>query len=86
MDAPFLWREITPSDLPTVKAIADQVHPSFPEELAVFAERRQLYPLGMRLLERDGIAIGYLISHPWRLGTLPALNALLRALPPQPDT
>lgn len=80
------WRALTTLDLPAVEAIAAQVHPAFPEDVAVFAERQRLYPDGVRLLELDGVPAGYIISHPWRLGTLPALNSLLGALPDHPDT
>nr|WP_314072680.1 GNAT family N-acetyltransferase [uncultured Roseococcus sp.] len=66
--------------------MAEQVHPSFPEDPAVFTERMQLYPDGMHLLERDGRACGYLVSHPWHAGTAPALNALLQRVPPEADT
>ncbi len=80
------WRAMAPSDLSAVSAVAAQVHPAFPEDPAVFAERLQLYPDGMRLLERRGEACGYLVSHPWRLGAVPALNALLHRLPAEADT
>ncbi|MGV8856758.1 MAG: GNAT family N-acetyltransferase [Devosia sp.] len=80
------WRPLTPSDLPTVAAIAAIVHPGFPEDLAVLAERQQLYPDGTRLLELDGVAAGYVLSHPWRFRQLPALNALLGAIPADADT
>ena len=80
------WRALTTLDLPVVEAIAAKVHPDFPEDVAVFAERQRLYPDGTRLLELDGAPAGYLLSHPWRLGTVPELNALLGAIPPDPDT
>ena len=80
------WRALTTLDLPVVEAIAATVHPSFPEDLAVFAERLRLYPDGARLLELDGVPAGYLLSHPWRLGKMPALNSLLGALPADADT
>jgi len=80
------WRALTTLDLPAVEAIAAKVHPAFPEDMAVFAERQRLYPDGVRLLELDGVPSGYIISHPWRLGTLPALNSLLGALPDHADT
>lgn len=80
------WRALTTFDLPVVEAIAEKVHPGFPEDLAVFAERQQLYPDGTRLLELDGVPSGYILSHPWRFKSLPALNALLGAIPPDADT
>jgi len=80
------WRALTPADLKAVEAIAEIVHPEFPEDGAVFAERQQLYPDGARLLELDGVASGYVLSHPWRFKQLPALNALLGAVPGDADT
>lgn len=80
------WRPLTTLDLPAVEAIAAVVHPGFPEDMAVFAERQRLYPAGARLLEIGGRASGYLISHPFKSGHLPTLNTLLGALPVVSDT
>lgn len=80
------WRALTTLDLPAVEAIAAKVHPNFPEDAAVFAERLRLYPEGTRLLELDGQPSGYILSHPWRFRQLPELNALLGALPADADT
>jgi GNAT superfamily N-acetyltransferase len=80
------WRSLTALDLPDVEAIAAKVHPDFPEDVAVFAERQRLYPEGTRLLELDGVPAGYILSHPWRSGALPELNALLGAIPDDADT
>lgn len=73
------------TDIPSVASIADRVHPAFPEDPAIFAERRQLHPEGCWVLDRDGGLAGYLVSHPWRAGRVPALNALLGCLPSDPD-
>jgi GNAT superfamily N-acetyltransferase len=80
------WRGLTALDLPDVEAIAAKVHPDFPEDMAVFAERQRLYPEGTRLLELDGVPAGYILSHPWRFKALPELNALLGAIPDNADT
>jgi len=77
---------MTQDDLPAVTAIAARVHPEFFEEEAVFVERQRLYGAGTHLLEKGGIASGYILSHPWRLGSLPALNSRLGQLPADPDT
>ena len=66
------WRAMTTLDLPAVEAIAARVHPAFPEDVTVFAERQRLYPDGTLL--------------PWRFGALPALNSLLGAIPADADT
>ncbi len=80
------WRALTTLDLPEVEAIATKVHPSFPEDMAVFAERQRLYPDGARMLELDGVPGGYIFSHPWLFGTLPALGTFLGAIPANADT
>jgi ribosomal protein S18 acetylase RimI-like enzyme len=80
------WRPLAATEIDHVEAIAAVVHPGFFEERAVFAERQRLYPAGTLLLEIDGNACGYILSHPWRRGTVPALNALLGAIPENADT
>ena len=80
------WRPLTALDLPAVETIAATVHPTFPEETAVFAERQRLYPDGARFLELGGNPAGYIFSHPWHYKALPALNALLGAIPEDADT
>jgi predicted N-acetyltransferase YhbS len=80
------WRRMTPADLAAVDAIAAAVHPDHPEEPAVFAERLALHPQGCHLLDGAGGPAGYVLSHPWLLGTPPALNARLGALPATPTT
>jgi GNAT superfamily N-acetyltransferase len=75
------WRAMTTLDLPAVDAIAAVVHPAFPEDIAVFAERLRLYGDGAWLLEIGGAPAGYLLSHPWPAGTMPRLNHLYRMLP-----
>lgn len=80
------WRSMSVSDLQRVLIVAAQVHAAYPEDAAVFAERLRLYPAGCRVLEIEGQVAGYIISHPWRLGTPPTLNSLLGALPANADT
>jgi len=46
-----IWRPMTPADLPALLAIADIVHPSYPEDAAVFEERLALFPAGCLVLE-----------------------------------
>ncbi len=83
---PIHWRSLTTLDLPAVESIAAEVHPDFPEDTAVFAERQRLYPDGTRLLELAGRPSGYILSHPWRLGRIPALNSSLGGIPADADT
>lgn len=77
------WRPMTATDLPAVMAVAGVVHPGYPEDAAVFAERLRLFPDGCLVLEqRDGLR-GYVVSHPWHRAVPPALNSLLGGLPVQ---
>jgi ribosomal protein S18 acetylase RimI-like enzyme len=72
---------MTAADLPAVMAVAAQVHPDYPEGEAVFAERLALHSAGCLLLAGGEGLAGYVLSHPWRLGQVPALDSLLDALP-----
>ncbi|RYE34030.1 MAG: GNAT family N-acetyltransferase [Hyphomicrobiales bacterium] len=73
---------MAPADLPAVMAIAAVVHPGYPEDEAVFAERLRLAPQGCYVLGGEGCALrGYLVSHPWPAGIVPALNSLLGEIP-----
>lgn len=79
------WRPMAPADLPAMLAIADIVHPAYPEDAAVFEERLALYPDGCLVLEMSGRPVGYIVSHPWA-GAPPKLNSMLGALPVNPAT
>ena len=80
------WRPMQPSDLPAVAAVAEQMHPNYPERPEIFAERLSLYPAGCHVLARDGDIMGYVLSHPWRAFNPPKLDTKLNALPPKPNT
>jgi GNAT superfamily N-acetyltransferase len=80
------WRRMTAFDLPEVETIAGVVHPDFFEAPEIFIERQKLYPAGTRVLELGERLAGYVLSHPWRFGSLPALNVPLGALPEGADT
>jgi len=80
------WRAMTGYDIDAVFSIANQVHPGFFEAREVLAERLELYRNGCYLLEVSERPAGYVLSHPWRRGSLPALNTLLGALPPDADS
>jgi GNAT superfamily N-acetyltransferase len=77
---------MTGPDSRAVAAIAHVVHPGFPEDEAIVAERLALAPDGCRVLEGPNGPLGYAVSHPWREGQPPSLNTLLGRLPAQPDT
>jgi ribosomal protein S18 acetylase RimI-like enzyme len=80
------WRAMTGYDVAAVSAIAASVHPNFPESDEVLAERQVLYHHGTYLLEVNERPVGYVLSHPWMLGTLPALNTQLGSIPASVDT
>lgn len=80
------WRPLLPADLPAVSAIAAAVHPDYPEDDAVFADRQAIAPQFCFLLERDGAPAGYVLAHPFQLGVIPALNTVLNIIPAAPDT
>ena len=81
-----VWRAMTGYDLPAVAQIAARVHPAYFEAPEVLAERQRLYRNGCYLLEIGDRPVGYLLSHPWRFDSLPALNTLLREIPADADT
>lgn len=80
------WRAMTGYDFGAVFDIANKVHPGFFEAEAVLAEKFTLYRNGCYLLEVSEKPAGYVLSHPWTLGSLPALDTLLGQLPANPDT
>jgi ribosomal protein S18 acetylase RimI-like enzyme len=71
------WRMMTAADLPAVIAIADAVHPDFPEDEVVFVNRLEMHPKGCTVLESVNGIQGYVISHPWQFMAPPSLNSLL---------
>ncbi|MGE7472812.1 GNAT family N-acetyltransferase [Bosea sp. NPDC003192] len=83
--SPPSWRPMLAADLPAVMAVAAQVHPDYPEGEAVFTERLALHPAGCLVLAGAQGFGGYVLSHPWLLGQVPALDSLLGALPDDAD-
>lgn len=71
------WRAMTTADLPAVQALADAIHPDFPEDAAVFADRLALHPAGCFVLFGEAGTAGYVLSHPWLDGQPPKLNAVV---------
>ena len=80
------WRPMTTVRPARGAAIAAVVHPDFPEDDSVFAERQRLYPEWHAAARTGGAPAGYVLSHPWRFRALPALNSLLGAMPDDADT
>jgi GNAT superfamily N-acetyltransferase len=77
---------MTEADLPAASVLAASIHPAYPEDNAVFAERLRLCPDGCRVFDRGEGAEAYVVSHPWRRLEPPALNSLLGELPAAPST
>lgn len=77
------WFAMSECDMNDVVAIAEIVHPGFPEDRAVLAEKLALHPEGCFVLRdgEGGEALGYLLSHPWAEGSAPPLDTLLGCLP-----
>jgi len=86
LEAKGQWRPMTVADVPRVLAVADEVHPTFPEDGAVFEERLRLYPAGCLAFSSGDDILGYAVSHPWRAYDPPVLNSRLGELPRQPET
>ncbi len=80
------WRAMSGYDLDAVFAIANKVHPGFFEAEDVLAEKHTLYRHGCYILDVADKPAGYVLSHPYRRGELPALNTLLGTLPEDADS
>jgi ribosomal protein S18 acetylase RimI-like enzyme len=76
-----VWRALTAYDLKAVVDIAAIVHPGLYEKPEVLAEKQRLYHNGCYLLEIGERPAGYVLSHPWREGRPPELDAPLGAIP-----
>jgi ribosomal protein S18 acetylase RimI-like enzyme len=79
------WRPTEPADLDAIAAIGNRIHAGLPERPAVFAEKLRLFPEGCFSLIQTGEIVGYGISHPWLLDSIPPLDAFLGELPASPD-
>lgn len=80
------WRRMREQDIGRVTIIANRIHRDFFEDEAVFRDRFNLYPAGCFVFARDSELLGYGVSHPWKLDTVPALNAVLGKLPEDAST
>lgn len=82
MGQPATWRAMTGDDLVAVDRIARIVHPGYPEDPAVMAERLRLFPAGclVAIEPETGAHLGYAVAHPARPGHPPALDSLIGAV------
>jgi GNAT superfamily N-acetyltransferase len=82
---PLSWRNAITADLETINRIADEIHVDLPERPEVFAEKFNLFPEGCFVLTQNDAVVGYGVSHPWRLRSIPPLDMFLGMLPPSPE-
>jgi hypothetical protein len=80
-----IWRSAKSDDLEMINRIADMIHVDLPERPEVFAEKLQLFPQGCFALVQNGAVVGYGVSHPWQLNSIPPLDTFLGALPASPE-
>lgn len=80
------WRLMQFSDLDQVYDMSCVIHPDFPEDLAIFADRLAVFAPGAWVLQGEGQLLGYSFSHPWSRFSVPALNSVLQQLPVAADT
>ncbi|MBV8743917.1 MAG: GNAT family N-acetyltransferase [Xanthobacteraceae bacterium] len=78
------WRAATAADLDAVERIGNAAHVTLQERAEVFANKLALFPQGCFVLARNGALTGYGIAHPWALGSVPALDTVMAALPAAP--
>ncbi len=79
------WRPAAAKDLLDIQRIADQIHPDLHERPEVFAERLLLFPEGCFALVRNRRVVGYGLSHPWLLNSIPPLDQFLGSIPRSPE-
>ncbi len=81
-----VWRAMTTGDVADVMAVADIVHPTFPEGAHVYHDRLALFPEGCLVAALpDGRIVGYALAYPAPLGAPPPLDTMLGALLPEAD-
>ncbi|AWN45284.1 GNAT family N-acetyltransferase [Methylobacterium terrae] len=64
-------------DLPAAARLAARIHPDYPEDDAVMAERLRLCPEGCLVLAAGDDLAGYAVGHPWRARSVPDLDTLI---------
>lgn len=83
-DAPK-WRAVNAADLETIQTIGDKIHITLPERPEIFAEKFHLFPEGCFVLVQNKEVVGYGLSHPWLLQSIPPLDTFLGGLPQPPE-
>lgn len=75
------WVSIKQEDLREVDELGNSIHLEFPECFGVLEEKFCLFPSGCFKLVKEGKIVGYGISHPWLLDSIPLLNSFLGKIP-----
>lgn len=81
----MIWQSLIISDIPSVLAIAKQIHPGLFERSEIFGEKLELFPHGCKKLLIDNQLVGYGFAHPWKIHSIPQLDTFLEKIPSQPD-
>jgi GNAT superfamily N-acetyltransferase len=76
-----IWRPASANDLDEINQIADAIHPDLPEKPEVFAEKFALFPAGCFVLVWHQKVMGYGLTHPWMLNSIPPLDTFLKQMP-----
>ncbi|SIS37454.1 GNAT family N-acetyltransferase [Insolitispirillum peregrinum] len=80
------WIAMQEQHLSAVIAIAEVVHPNYPERPEVLADRLTVFPQGCFMAQgADGAFLGYTLSHPGVLLRPPPLDSLLERIPAGAD-
>jgi hypothetical protein len=82
---PLCWRQAEFGDLPAIDRVSRAIHVDLLERPEVLAEKLSLFARGCLILCEAGVIVGYGLSHPWRLYSIPPLDTLLGRLPSSPD-
>ena len=76
-----VWRFASTADIQAIIQLAEIIHPAFPERPEVFAEKLSLFLTGCLVLVWHGEVVGYGLSHPWTLNSIPPLDSFLETMP-----
>jgi len=79
------WLPLSADDIDGVDQIANAIHVGLPERKEVFVEKLTLFPSGCKKLVLSGHVVGYGISHPWKLFSIPPLDTFLVRIPDNYD-
>lgn len=78
--AQAMWREMTRADIPDVHRLAQRIHPPDLDETSQALQSRLELggPSLCRILSGGGGGcVGYMLAHPWCVGDVPPLGAIL---------